>query len=87
MEKKLYYLPGYSDSAFSYDHSGEIPFFTRCFQTYADGEVKLWFFDDLKRLSREGELVHIYNPSYERVPLDSRICGEQGNLYFMLTKE
>jgi len=37
LEKKLYDLPGYSDGAFSYDHSGEIPFFTCCFQTYADG--------------------------------------------------
>jgi SAM-dependent methyltransferase len=40
MEKKLYYLPGYYDIAFSYDLSGEIQFFTRCFHTHADGEVK-----------------------------------------------
>jgi 2-polyprenyl-3-methyl-5-hydroxy-6-metoxy-1,4-benzoquinol methylase len=40
MEKKLYYLPGYYDLAFSYDVSGEITFFIRCFDTYADFDVR-----------------------------------------------
>ena len=40
MEKKLYYLPGYYDIAFSYDVSGEIRFFTHCFQTHADLAVR-----------------------------------------------
>jgi SAM-dependent methyltransferase len=36
MEKKLYYLPVYYDIAFSYDITGELHFFTACFETYAD---------------------------------------------------
>ena len=40
MDKKLYYLPGYYDIAFSYDISGEIQFFANCFSTYADFEVR-----------------------------------------------
>ena len=78
VEKKLYDLPGYYDIAFSYNLSGEIPFFTRCFQTYADGEVKLRFFDVFKRLSREGgfALKAVYNQSYEGViTLDLRLCA------------
>jgi len=78
LEKKLYDLPGYSDGAFSYDHSGEIPFFTCCFLTSADGEVNLWFFDAFKRLSREGgfALKAVYNQSYEGViTLDLRLCA------------
>jgi len=40
MKKKLYHLPGYYDIVFSYDLSGEIQFFTRWFNTYADFEVR-----------------------------------------------
>ncbi|MDI6810533.1 MAG: hypothetical protein QMD80_02455 [archaeon] len=143
MDKRLYYLPGYYDLAFSYDVSGEIKFFAECFKRYADFDVRrilepacgsitiqttwhterydtaqkrkhnickmriedektstrfmfiephimrLWFFDDFKRLSREGGFVlkAIYNQNFELVPLESHICGELGNLYFILKKE
>ena len=40
MDKKLYYLPAYYDIAFSYDLSGEVQFFTHCFSTYADFDVR-----------------------------------------------
>lgn len=51
--------------------------------------LRLWYFEDFKRLSLEGGFVlkAIYNQSYERVPLDSPISGELGNLYFILKKE
>jgi SAM-dependent methyltransferase len=51
--------------------------------------MRLWFFDDFKRLSREGGFVlkAIYNQNFELVPLESHICGELGNLYFILKKE
>jgi SAM-dependent methyltransferase len=51
--------------------------------------LRLWFFDDFKRLSREGGFVlkAIYNQNFELVPLESHICGELGNLYFILKKE
>jgi hypothetical protein len=51
--------------------------------------LRLWYFEDFKRLSRAGgfALKAIYNQSYERVPLDSHITGELGNLYYILKKE
>ncbi len=51
--------------------------------------LRLWYFEDFKRLSKAGGFVlkAIYNQSYELVPLDSPIGSDLGNLYFILKKE
>ncbi|RZN34232.1 MAG: class I SAM-dependent methyltransferase [Methanophagales archaeon ANME-1-THS] len=51
--------------------------------------MRLWFFEDFKLLSRAGgfTLRAIYNQNFEPVPLNSHICGDLGNLYFILKKE
>ncbi len=49
--------------------------------------MRLWFFEEFKRLSREGGFVlkAIYNQNFELIPLDS--VSESGNLYLILKKE
>ena len=51
--------------------------------------LRLWFAEDVKRLSAAGGFVlkAIYNQDFEGVPLDAPLSGEQGNLYFVLKKD
>ena len=52
-------------------------------------DLRLWIFEELKeQTERCGTLVldAVYNESrgHERIPLDSHINGEMGNLYYIL---
>lgn len=52
-------------------------------------DLRLWIFEELKeQIERSGTLVldAVYNESrkHERIPLDSHINGEMGNLYYIL---
>jgi len=51
--------------------------------------LRLWFFEDFKRLAQETgfSLRAIYNQEYKQVPLNSRITGELGPLYYVLVNE
>ena len=49
--------------------------------------LRLWLFEDLKSLIRKSgkfELAAIYDDSHKQIPLDTHICGELGNLYYIL---
>ena len=49
--------------------------------------VRLWLFDDLRALvaaSRTLELLALYSERFEPLPLDTRVTGEAGNLYYVL---
>ncbi|MEW5803050.1 MAG: class I SAM-dependent methyltransferase [bacterium] len=51
--------------------------------------LRLWFFEDFKRLAHEAgfSVRAIYNQEYREVPLDSQITGELGPLYYVLVNE
>ncbi len=49
--------------------------------------LRLWFFEDLKNLiSKSGKfkLEAIYDEGHNKIPLDTHINGELGNLYYIL---
>ena len=49
--------------------------------------LRLWFFDDLKKLihdSEKFELDTVYDENYQELSEGTRISGELGNLYFVL---
>lgn len=49
--------------------------------------LRLWIFEDLKSLIRKSgkfELAAIYDESHKQIPLNTHICGELGNLYYVL---
>jgi SAM-dependent methyltransferase len=50
-------------------------------------EVRLWFSEDLRALiaaSRTLEFLALYSERFEPLPLDTRVTGEMGNLYYVL---
>ena len=50
--------------------------------------LRLWFYDDLRDLvERSGALTleAVYSEDFRRLPLDTKITGEMGNLYYILT--
>lgn len=50
-------------------------------------ELRLWYYDDLKKLiaaSEKLKLEAIFDESFNEVPLNSNITGELGNLYYVL---
>lgn len=51
--------------------------------------LRLWFFEDFKKLVQEAgfSLRAIYNQEYQQVPLNSQISGELGPLYYVLVNE
>ena len=49
--------------------------------------LRLWLFEDLKSLIRKSgkfKLAAIYDERHKQIPLDTHICGELGNLYYVL---
>ncbi len=49
--------------------------------------LRLWFYDDLQDLVRRSgslELAAVYSEGFERMPLETEITGEMGNLYYIL---
>ncbi len=52
-------------------------------------DLRLWFFEDFKRLTREAgfRIEAIYNQERRLVPTDSHITGELGALYYVLVNE
>lgn len=50
-------------------------------------DLRLWFYDDIKRLIEESDtfkLINIYDESFKEVNIDTQITGEMGNLYYIL---
>ncbi len=48
--------------------------------------LRLWLYEDLRRLARESGrlfLTAIYDEKFAEVPLDAELTGELGNLYFV----
>lgn len=61
----------------------------KVFEFEEEHVLKLWYWDDLKRLAEEGgfTIKAIYTQEFQPVPLDSEITGELGVLYFVLVNK
>ncbi|MBS7287301.1 MAG: class I SAM-dependent methyltransferase [Candidatus Freyarchaeota archaeon] len=61
----------------------------KVFEFEEEHTLKLWYYDDLKRLVEEGgfTIKAIYTQEFQPVPLDSKITGELGALYFVLVNK
>lgn len=61
----------------------------RVFEFHEEHKLRLWFYEDFKKLTREAgfRIETIYNQEFQLVPKDSRITGETGALYYVLVNE
>ncbi len=58
----------------------------RTFEFEEEHKLRLWYYEDFKRLAQEGgfKIEAIYNQEYQPIPIDSHITGELGALYYVL---
>ncbi|MEM4445795.1 MAG: class I SAM-dependent methyltransferase [Candidatus Jordarchaeales archaeon] len=58
----------------------------RFFELEEEHVLRLWYYDDLKKLAEEGgfTIEAIYTQEFQPVPVDANITGELGLLYFVL---
>ncbi|MEM3466570.1 MAG: class I SAM-dependent methyltransferase [Candidatus Jordarchaeales archaeon] len=61
----------------------------RVFELEEEHVLRLWYYDDLKKLAEESgfSIKAIYTQEFQPVPLDSKITGELGALYFVLANK
>ncbi len=59
------------------------------FEFEEEHKLRLWYYEDFKRLAQEGgfKIVAIYNQEYQPIPIDSYITGELGALYYVLVNK